>query len=268
MSVEHDGDQGSPGLTSAPYWDDYWEGTKLPAIARKGANRSMTAILEVLERHLDPETVPTILEVGGAPGQYLGYLAKRFPCHATVLDNSPLGCDFARRNLELLGVGGRVIEGDLFGHATADGTFDFVYSLGLIEHFPDLTRTVRAHLDWVKPGGLLILGCPNFRGVYQRPLSWLRPQMMAHNDQSIMLTSRWDTFERALPVQRLFRGFVGGFDPNSLSVSEEQGALRRTVARIFWIMFGVTRLLRRAPKKINSRLWSGYLIGVYRKTPA
>lgn len=54
-----------------------------------------------------------------------------------VLESSPVGCEAARRNFELLGVTGEVTYGDMFDEAIALPPMDVVYSLGLIEHFDD-----------------------------------------------------------------------------------------------------------------------------------
>jgi SAM-dependent methyltransferase len=41
--------------------------------------------------------------------------------------------------------------------------FDLVCSFGFIEHFPNYQEAIRRHVDLVKPGGMLIISCPNFR---------------------------------------------------------------------------------------------------------
>ncbi len=252
-------------LTEPADWDEYWARVLLPAEVTRRSSRSARAILETFHRHLDADRHGRYLEVGGAPGQYIVYLSRHFNCSICVLDNSPAGCEMTRQNLRLLGIAGRVVEQDLFDYRDDLGRFDAVYSLGLVEHFEDLTGVVRAHLRLVQPGGLLIVGCPNFRGVYTLPLLWLRPAMMVHNNRSAMKFSNWDRFEAALPVTRLFRGCIGGFEPGLLSQTERRSVPARATARAFGAL---DRLLRARPGALlgglNSTLWSGYRIGVYR----
>lgn len=56
----------------------------------------------------------------------------------------------------------------------ADGTFDAIYSMGTIEHFPESERAVHELARVLKPGGRLILGVPNLHDPFLRPLLvWL-----------------------------------------------------------------------------------------------
>ncbi len=48
------------------------------------------------------------------------------------------------------------------------GSFDVVYSAGVIEHFEDPSRIVRIHAELLKPGGLALITVPNLRGIYGR----------------------------------------------------------------------------------------------------
>ena len=56
----------------------------------------------------------------------------------------------------------------------ADGSFDFVYSQGLIEHFPPDTseRLVAEHVRVLRPGGLLALSVPNVLNPFHTWLKW------------------------------------------------------------------------------------------------
>ena len=59
-------------------------------------------------------------------------------------------------------------------------TYDVVYSLGLIEHFVDRVSIVERHVRLARPGGLLILGVPNFRGLTGWFLRTFAPSVYAN----------------------------------------------------------------------------------------
>jgi SAM-dependent methyltransferase len=51
-----------------------------------------------------------------------------------------------------------------------DATFDLIYSMGTIEHFPDYEVAVRELFRVLKPGGTAIIGVPNKLDPFLRPL--------------------------------------------------------------------------------------------------
>src|SRR5436190_17852271 len=147
------GRSGSPKAASAPtaltdpgHWDAYWrDRVTLPVALDLRAGSADSAILEVLDTYVASATPLSVLEIGGAPGGYLVHLWRRFRHDVTVLDYSPLGIEFARRNFEMLSVPGQILERDLFSSEPPIPQFDVVYSLGLIEHFDDTPSVIKAH---------------------------------------------------------------------------------------------------------------------------
>ena len=60
--------------------------------------------------------------------------------------------------------------GDIRAVPFADGSFDLVYSMGTIEHFPDYRVAVDEIFRILKPGGTAIVGVPNKADPFLRPL--------------------------------------------------------------------------------------------------
>jgi hypothetical protein len=71
----------------------------------------------------------------------------------------------------------------------------------LIERFDDLTAVVSRHADLVQPGGHLLLGCPNFRGVPRVFLERLSLELLADHNLDSMDVRRWDRFESELGLE-------------------------------------------------------------------
>jgi SAM-dependent methyltransferase len=231
-----------------------------------GRQSSTAAILEVLDRFVGSPSRQSVLEIGGAPGGFLVHLWRRFGHEVTVLDNSPVGVELTRQNFELLNVPGTVLQRDLFSTDPPTPQFDVVYSLGLIEHFADTRSVVGAHLAYVKPGGRLIIGCPNLLGVNGAVLRRLSPKMLEWHNSVAMDIRKWPRFEESLGLKVRLRTYIAGFQPGAFWRCEKRSVAHRAAARGFsalgkrWngpLARGITR--------VNSRHWSYYAIGVYDK---
>jgi SAM-dependent methyltransferase len=253
-------------FTDERYWDDYWAWRRLELpvrVVRGRCGPQIDALLDVLERELERGPDLVALEIGGAPGQWLAYLHETFGYRCAVLDFSPRGCALARSNFELLGIPAEIRERDFLDPALDIGRFDVVCSFGLIEHFTDVEAVVAAHARLVRPGGTLVIGAPNVRGVNHWFMKRLGPnRLAAHNPEALDL-ELWDAFEARLELTRRFRGYVGGFEPRVFAVLEGR-SLRRlplyAVARLLVRAFGGRR---RWLRRFNHPSLSGYLLGVW-----
>lgn len=250
-------------LTDAAYWDHYWRSMSLPAEVKHGQGLYLDAILDCLDRHLPRGSRLRALEIGGAPGRYLAYLHRHFGYEVTCLDYSPEGCRMARENFQLLGIDAHVVQGDLFASDLHVEQHDVVLSLGLIEHFSSLESVIRAHLRFLRPGGTLLLGAPNLRGVNAVLLKRLAPEILDTCDSDAMDLRRWSTFEHELGLEPIFRGYLGGFEPSVFR------ARRRSRRRTFLgaLAEGATLVLHdhgRWMRRLNGAAVSGYLMGIYR----
>jgi SAM-dependent methyltransferase len=253
-------------LTRSADWDEKWEGMSLPvAVDRATAGLYVQAILDVIDRYLPADKQRSILEIGGAPGQYLAYMYRRFGYAVHCLDYSPVGCKKAEENLALLGIPAQIYCRDLFAPDLDLPPFDIVYSLGVIEHFRDLPAVVERHLRLLKPAGILLLGVPNFGGVYHAFLRRLAPSLLAQHNLAAMDLRNWEPFEQAFRLRPLFKGYVGGFEPGLFNRCERRSPLNLV---FFWTAKVLHRILHRRLRFLrrwNGKGISGYVMGVYEK---
>lgn len=95
-----------------------------------------------------------VLEIGCGLGTDLVRFA-RAGATVTGLDLTPRAVELVQRRLELEGLNGEVVTGDAEALPFGDGSFDRVYSWGVLHHTPDARGAVREAVRVLRPGGEL-----------------------------------------------------------------------------------------------------------------
>jgi SAM-dependent methyltransferase len=151
-------------LASQEFWERNWAIKKRPGQynPRNYSHRRFDAFFR---RHLQGAPGRTMLEVGCAQSSWLPYFHLAYGFRVAGIDYSPTGCRMCRQLLDEAGVPGEVLERDLFAdNDDLEGTFDFLFSLGFIEHFEDTVGTLVRMRRFLKPGGTILTIVPNFPG--------------------------------------------------------------------------------------------------------
>jgi 2-polyprenyl-3-methyl-5-hydroxy-6-metoxy-1,4-benzoquinol methylase len=165
---------------------EYWESThsqprwRLPSPLNVGTRNA----LHLLRRFVHPSM--RVLEIGCAPGKYLAYLAKRRSAEVWGLDYSAPGIRLCRELFDNLHLQGSFVQENLLSTSLPGGFFDVVYSLGVIEHFDDPRHIVEQHLLLAKPGGLVLIAIPNYRGIYRYLQQQFDPDNLKIHNLDIM----------------------------------------------------------------------------------
>jgi glycosyltransferase involved in cell wall biosynthesis/ubiquinone/menaquinone biosynthesis C-methylase UbiE len=97
-----------------------------------------------------------VLEVGGGMGTDLAQFASH-GAKVTDVDLSAGHLTLARENFRLRGLDGRFIHHDAETLPFPDGSFDLVYSNGVIHHTPNTATAVREMYRVIRPGGRIIV---------------------------------------------------------------------------------------------------------------
>ncbi|HEX6739946.1 MAG TPA: class I SAM-dependent methyltransferase, partial [Vicinamibacteria bacterium] len=118
---------------------------------------------EWLERAERRTGVGRLLEVGAGSGAFVRVALER-GWKADAIEMAPAGAERLRE------LGARVHQGDLEQAGYADGQFDLVVSLEVLEHLPRPRPHLEALARITRPGGLLLLSTPNHGGLSRR---WL-----------------------------------------------------------------------------------------------
>jgi SAM-dependent methyltransferase len=166
MTTAHTAPDAGKDLTSPAYWDGVWQrkdGRSWADLKWVYQNYPWFALDRLLRRTLVAGPGARFLEVGCASGKWLTYFHRTFRYAVTGCDYSATGCEIAQQSLDAAGVPGTVLNQDLF---TLTGTWDVVFSGGLIEHF-DRPETVLAKFaTLLQPEtGMLVTLVPNLAGL-------------------------------------------------------------------------------------------------------
>jgi SAM-dependent methyltransferase len=90
------------------------------------------------------------------------------------MDLSAVTAARARHNFRHEARTGHFIQGDIRGLPFAAGSFDFVYTMGTIEHVREYELAIREVSRVLRPGGVAVIGVPHKWDVFLRPLLvWL-----------------------------------------------------------------------------------------------
>lgn len=244
-------------LTTAEFWDDYWEGLALPTAVDSSMpfDRCFSAALARVFAGI----TGTVLEVGCAPGKWLAFLAQRRGLRPAGIEYSSAGMQATRRNLEMHGVDApEIIEADFFA-LEPEPRFDAVASYGFIEHFDDPVAVLDRHLAWLAPGGLLVIGVPNFRGLHGALQHALDPAVLDKHNLDVMCPAFFRDFaeQRGLAIESL--DFLCGFEPALPIVDTSRRGFGVLVARA--VLWAGRRLRRSAVLDgVNGPRVSAYLL--------
>lgn len=198
-------------LTAKEHWDSVYERVK-PAEAeewRPLAHEDL-ALEQMLLKEIGRSRPGSILEIGCGNSTWLPYLAKRLDVGVCGLDYSEEGCLLARRRLAHAGVRATVHCADLF-EATPDavGTHDFVYSLGVIEHFASPEEVLAQMLKFVRPGGILLAEIPNLVSMHGALMWAYQPEILAGHRP--FTKSRLERAFSNLSIGEITSGYLGLF---------------------------------------------------------
>jgi SAM-dependent methyltransferase len=114
-----------------------------------------------------------VLEVGCGRGSLSCYFSDAgYDC--TLLDLSPKVISIAEAIFSKNGLNAKFEVGDACRLPYADGAFDLVFSIGLLEHFDDIETPIREQVRILAPGGLFIgYVVPKYTDNIQKGYDWI-----------------------------------------------------------------------------------------------
>lgn len=250
-------------LTEVNFWNEYWKNVNLPSAIDPDFSFDR-CLAQTLKENM-PLVKGEVLEVGCAPGKWLNFMSREFGLKPSGIEYSEAGMNATLKNFELLGVESGFIRAGDFFQIEPDRQFDVVMSFGFIEHFTNADEVVELHMKWLKPGGILILGVPNFRGIYSPIQRILQKDVLDKHNLNIMSLDYFAHLADHFNLEPAFMGYFGSFEP-ALPISKKgaQNLPQFIVKSFLWVARRVRKI--RALDRLNSRFFSSYILGIYKKS--
>jgi SAM-dependent methyltransferase len=145
-------------LAGKAHWD------KRDGVAKPRLPSKLNAAVGDLLALLDPLLVPgsRVLEVGCAPGKFLLWCALARKAEACGVEYGENSHALTVQLFAGADVPVDIRKEDFMQTTFEPGSFDVVYSFGVIEHFDDPRPMVKKHFEMLKPGGTAIITVPHF----------------------------------------------------------------------------------------------------------
>lgn len=249
-------------LTEEKFWDEYWCNVKIPIIVNLdfSFDRCLANVLKKNYSGVGGE----VLEVGCAPGKWLAFMENEFGLKPNGIEYSKAGIDATLRNFKILGIhAGEFKTGD-FLKMQPTRQFDVVMSFGFIEHFSDVDDVVDLHLQWLNPGGTLIIGVPNFCGIYYGIQKVLDRTVLEKHNLKIMNLNYFESLSGRFKLKAKFINYFGSFEPAlPLRKTGKVSFLQFMVRSFLWVARHIRKI--KQLDSINHRFFSSYILAVYEK---
>jgi len=157
-------------LTTQGYWNDAYK--KLTgqrrSFPRINRNRNEFEIALLLQRVLKNKQGCKFLEMGCGNSIWLPYVSETFKYSVAGIDYSEAGVSSALANLQVRHIEGNIFRVNFLNDneiASFGGSWDVVFSLGVIEHFDQPDFVIDKFSRCLKSTGIMITVVPNLFGL-------------------------------------------------------------------------------------------------------
>jgi 2-polyprenyl-3-methyl-5-hydroxy-6-metoxy-1,4-benzoquinol methylase len=251
-------------LTGEAYWDDFWD-VQVPVVVDYGFQNDRVIARAIKEIVPVADYDRQVLEVGCAPGKWLVFLNRELHYLVDGCDYSRVGVAKTLDNLFHCGVASsqrQVIMCD-FTNTAILHLYDVVYSLGFLEHFDNPIAILEHQLTLVKPGGILLVGVPNFRGInwaLQRCIDYfVDDSLLTKHNLRVMDKRFYEQFAAEHVIEIIHNKYAGGFETALFTADK----IHNKLVRVFFCqLIRVTRFLL---GWCHNKYVSGYLIAAFKK---
>lgn len=121
----------------------------------------------------------TVLEIGCGNSNWLPYIAQKWDVTVYGIDYSQAGCNLVIRKLVRKEDKNNIFCIDFFDQEAMRciPKVDFIYSLGVVEHFSNTEEVIKIFSSLLNPDGILLTEVPNITGIYKWILQAYQPKI-------------------------------------------------------------------------------------------
>lgn len=259
----------SNALTEPKFWNSYWAGLSLPSTIDKSFSfdRCLASKLNEIGASFSTDQPSdgkrkSVIEIGAAPGKWLTIFAA-LGMEVSGIEYSQEGIRYLRDNMSMLGVVPReLIEADFF-LIEPRCEFNIVMSFGFVEHFKDVETVILRQSEWLLPGGILIIGVPNFRGLHGIIQRVLDRAVLDYHNTAIMRRGYFESLSGKHNLRLKSLDFIGSFEP-ALPMTTSPKKVGALLIRSFLKVLSFFRKIRFFDR-FNSPFFSSYILVTYTK---
>ncbi len=163
------------------YWEQNWKSDVAKGPDHPDAptwrNETDERIMTFLRPYLPASGV--VAEIGCGSGRLLARIGRERRVELVAMDYAPTALELVKESAQIFGVEVRTMLADAYATGLPDGSFDFILSGGLLEHFDDPKRILAEMVRLLKPGGAIYASVvPRKLFSLHRPMHrWLGPQV-------------------------------------------------------------------------------------------
>jgi cyclopropane fatty-acyl-phospholipid synthase-like methyltransferase len=250
-------DQTKLNYTDQAYWEEYYDSSSEDAqIIHKVVGKYDD--LWDLAYNSAFSQPKTLLEIGAFPGRYLAYLSSKYSLEATGLDFNSDTDKFYRTVKSLNVKNVEYVQKDFFEYYPSN-TFDWVISLGFVEHFENYPQVLDKHAEWCNPGGVIVVFIPNkryLRALYGNLLD--SANQNAHNLNCMNLET-FTQFAQRNSLKIIHLRYRGGFG------YKVHAPLKLWQKPFYAIVRRLSIFFQPWMIKNPSKWWSGSIVAIFQK---
>jgi SAM-dependent methyltransferase len=202
-----------------------------------------------------------VLEIGCGGSRWLGFFAGGLGLESWGIDYSPEGLKLLEQSYS--GVPNVcLVLGDFFDPTLLPAEqFDFIYSLGFIEHFTETPIVTQRIAQLLRPGGRVMTLVPNFVSTYGRLQKLVVPDVFEKH--VVLAPSTLDASHATAGLTPVMPArYYGCFAPGVVDFGAWQKVVIPPLKVLQHTICWVLHMLRCDG---NSRITSPYVVGVYER---
>ena len=247
----------SEKLTTKEYWESYYKHSHVNKEHIMTVCSYYDKIWDVFIKA--SSKTKSLIEIGGFPGRYLGYLASKYQLEPTCLDyNSDVTQIEGSFNLMDVPVY-HIIQED-FTKYVPEKKYDYVMSNGFMEHFENYDEILDLHVKYMADNGRLFVMIPNMKGYVQFYKYLVDYKNLKVHNLKCMRLKVFEDFAKRHNLSILHLDYFGGFP---LGVHQKSNLIQKLIYkghRLIFKYYANDRL-----KKHPSKYFSSAIIAIFEK---
>jgi len=158
-------------LTMPSYWDSDWKKIKKLTTVNTKTTVVEKQIANIMKKELGGKCNVTICQLGCGTGKWLKFLGENVKISEIWgIDFSPAAVQLSIQNIESVKnkehkFAVNIVCGDILSPPFKPKSFDFIFSVGVLEHFVNCNEVIKLTSRYLKSGGKMLTIVPNINGL-------------------------------------------------------------------------------------------------------